>query len=262
MDELWLGGPTAPSCLTGGTGRCYTDADRSGIWPGNRFTRERMDRTMLYLIDSADQKAIESLVDVFPIEGVTTNPALISKSRTNVREVIREIRSIIGQEKMLHVQTISVTYDKIMEEAKELRELAGDSCYIKIPVNNDGVKAIKMLKKEGFHLTATAIFTPQQAMVAAKAGADFVAPYINRLDNISSDGSKVAGEIVKLFEQYHLPTKVLAASFNNVEQVHKACLAGVDAATISPEIYEKLIYHPLTDLAIMDFIKKGREFYQ
>lgn len=217
---------------------------------------------MLYLIDSADIESIEKIVDEFPIAGVTTNPAIIGDSQRNVRDVMRSIRSVIGDERMLHVQTLSIEYDKIVEEAENLREIAGENCYVKVPVTNDGIKAMKELKKRGFQLTATAIFTAQQAMVAAMAGADFVAPYINRLDNISSDGTAVSSDIVSLYRQYDLPTKVLAASFKNVEQVHRACMAGVHACTIGPELFDKLIYHPLTDFAVMDFVRKGREFYR
>ena len=217
---------------------------------------------MLYLIDSADVKAIEKLEDEFPIAGVTTNPSIISACGKNVRDVIREIRQIIGDEQMLHVQILEVQFDKMIAEAEELREIAGENCYVKVPVTVDGVKAMKELKRRGFLLTATAIFTAQQAMVAAKAGADYVAPYINRLDNISSDGTGVAKDIVTLFDMYQLDCGVLAASFNNVEQVHKACMAGVHACTIGPDLFEKLIYHPLTDFAVMDFIRKGREFYR
>ncbi|MEG2377170.1 MAG: transaldolase family protein [Clostridia bacterium] len=217
---------------------------------------------MLYLIDSADTAEIERICDEFPIAGVTTNPAIIGESGHNVRDVMRSIRAIIGDELILHVQTLSVEYQKIVDEAEGIREIAGENSYVKVPVTNDGIKAMKELKKRGFNITATAIFTAQQAMVAAKAGADFVAPYINRLDNISSDGTAVAADIVSLYNLYNLPTRVLAASFKNVEQVHRACMAGVHACTIGPELFDKLIYHPLTDFAVMDFVRKGREFYR
>ena len=216
---------------------------------------------MIYMIDSADLKAIKKLNDSFPISGVTTNPSIIGKNKVDLKTVIEGIRSIITNDKMLHIQTLSESANEIISEGKRIVDLAGENTYIKIPVTTDGIKAIMKLKKLGYRITATAIFTPQQALMAAAAGADFVAPYVNRLDNISSDGAEVAAEIVSLLKLHNMPCQVLAASFNNVEQIHKATLSGVTALTIQPDLFTKLIYHPLTDLAIQDFIVKGKELY-
>ena len=216
---------------------------------------------MIYMIDSANAEEIKKINDYFPISGVTTNPSLIAQNAEDLKTVITNIRNVIGYEKMLHVQVISTKFEDIVAEAKRLRDFAGQNTYIKIPVTADGIKAIKYLKGLGFKITATAIFTPQQALIAAHAGADFVAPYVNRLDNISSDGAEVAADIADLFRKQHIYSEVLAASFVNLEQIHKTTMRGVTAITISPNLFDKLVYHPLTDIAIKDFIDKGQEYY-
>ena len=141
----------------------------------------------------------------------------------------------------------------MIREAQALKELVGGNFYIKIPISAQGLKAMMQLKKMGINVTATAIFTQQQAMLAAMAGADFVAPYVNRLDNIVSDGVHVVEEIVKMFRAQNVNCKVLAASFKTVEQIHKIAVVGGDAVTINPELFDLLTYHPMTQYAIDDF---------
>ena len=208
---------------------------------------------MLYIIDSAHIGLIKKCAEFYPIDGVTTNPTIISKEKTDFIKLITEIRSIIGQDKMFHVQTTSVDCKDIVEEGLRLRELLGENFYLKIPVSPEGLKATMALKDQGVGITMTAIFTQQQALISAKAGADFVAPYVNRLDNIVSDGVHVVEEIVQMFRAHNLSTKVLAASFKNAEQIHKVAMVGGHAVTISPDLFEKLVYHPLTLYAIDDF---------
>ena len=216
---------------------------------------------MLYIIDTAHVDEIRKCNEIYPVAGVTTNPTIISKEHTDFGPLIKTIRSIIGPDKMLHIQTTSATCDKIVKEAMELQQFVGGDFYIKIPISAEGLKATKILKNYGIKVTMTAIFTQQQALISALAGADFVAPYINRLDNIVSDGVHVVEEIVGIFKQYDIKTKVLAASFKNVEQVHKAALVGSHAVTINPDLFEKLIYHPLTYYAIDDFSKDWESVY-
>lgn len=210
-------------------------------------------KIMQFIIDSADTKAIRHCMEFFPVAGVTTNPTIISKEKSDFKQLIAEIRSIIGPDKMLHVQCTSDTADEIVGEAKALKAIAGGDFYVKIPVSAEGLKAIRILKGQGIKVTATAIFTQQQALLAALAGADYVAPYINRLDNIVSDGAHVVEEIVTLFKTHNISTKVLAASFKNVEQVHKVSMVGCPAVTINPELFDQLIYHPLTLYAVDAF---------
>ena len=208
---------------------------------------------MQYIIDTAQIDAIRKCAEFYPIDGVTTNPTIISKERTGFTSLIQEIRGIIGADKMLHIQTTESVAEKIVKEAIALQGAVGGDFYIKIPVSPEGLKATMILSKMGIKVTMTAIFTQQQALIAAKAGAAYVAPYINRLDSIVSDGVHVVEEIVQMFKAHGLSSKVLAASFKNAEQIHKVAMVGGHAVTISPDLFEKLVYHPLTLYAIDDF---------
>ena len=168
---------------------------------------------------------------------------------------------MIGEEALLHVQPISTKAEDIVHEALEYRDLCRGNYYAKIPVTPQGIKAIQLLKQRGVKVTATAIFTQQQALIAAKAGADFVAPYVNRLDNISSDGIGVVADIMTFINAYDMRTQVLAASFKNVEQVHRYASLAPTPVTIAPELFESLLYHPLTDRAVWDFYHDGVPYY-
>lgn len=208
---------------------------------------------MLYIVDTANIEKIRRSIEYFPVAGVTTNPTIISREHTDFLGLIREIKAIIGPDRMFHIQVTGSTADAMRHEAEALRKIVGENLYVKVPISDEGLKATMALHKDGFHITETAIFTQQQALMAAMAGADFVAPYVNRLDNIISDGVNVVAEIVTLFRQYDLPSKVLAASFKTAEQVHKISMVGGHAVTVNPEILDSLLYHPLTMYAIDDF---------
>jgi len=216
---------------------------------------------MLYLIDTANLAAIKKCCEFYPVAGVTTNPTIISREKTDFRNLICSIRDIIGPDKMLHVQTTCTEAEDILNEAKMIRDTVGGNFYLKIPITKEGLKATQMVKDAGMNVTMTAIFTQPQALIAAKAGADFVAPYINRLDNIVSDGVHVVSEIVNIFREYNIKTQVLAASFKNVEQVHKVSMTGAHSVTINPDLFDMLIYHPLTYYAIDDFSKDWETVY-
>jgi fructose-6-phosphate aldolase 2 len=217
---------------------------------------------MIYMLDTANIESIARLIDIFPIEGVTTNPTIVSRAKKPIKTLMQEIRLIIGKDLMLHVQTISETAEDMVKEALLLRDIDDGNFYAKIPANQQGIKAIQILKKRGLNVTATAIFTPQQGLVAAKAGADFIAPYVNRLDNISSHGIDVVSDLVFLMDKFHLSTKVLAASFKNVDQIYRVSMAGSHSITIEPGLLETMVSHPLLDISIHDFIKDGTPYYQ
>ncbi|MDD6799432.1 MAG: fructose-6-phosphate aldolase [Firmicutes bacterium] len=217
---------------------------------------------MYYIIDSANTDEIRRCAEFYPLDGVTTNPTIISREHNgDFVTLIKTIREIIGPDRMFHIQTTASTAEGIVKEAHALREVVGGDFYIKIPVSPEGLKATMRLKKEGIKVTVTAIFTQQQALIAACAGADFVAPYVNRLDNIVSDGVLVVSEIVELFKKHNINSKVLAASFKSVEQVHKTVMSGAQAITLAPKLFENLIYHPLTLNAISDFNRDWESVY-
>lgn len=213
---------------------------------------------MQFLLDTANIEDIKRGFDLYPIAGVTTNPTIIAKEKVRFPAILCDIRNTIGQEAMLHAQVLGRTAGEMVQEAHDMIRVAGEGLYVKIPVVPEGIKAIKQLRKQGVHTTATAVFSPQQALLAAIAGADYVAPYVNRLDNICGDGIRVVGEIVALFKIHQLPTRVLAASFKNAEQVHRVSLAGSQAVTVSPDIIDLLLEHPLTLNAVQQFAADWR----
>ena len=216
---------------------------------------------MIYILDTADLAAIKHCNEFYPLAGVTTNPSIIAKAKTDFWPLVENIRAIIGKDKMLHVQTTETKAEAIVEEAKLLQERLGGEFYVKIPIGEEGLKATMMLKEIGIKVTMTAIFTPAQALMAAMAGASFVAPYVNRLDNILGDGCEVVAEIVNQLENYGSDCKVLAASFKNAEQVHKCASYGCHSVTVTDDIMKLLISHPLTDAAIAGFEKDWKGVY-
>jgi fructose-6-phosphate aldolase 2 len=216
---------------------------------------------MLYLLDTANLEDIKKAYTFYPMDGVTTNPTIISKEKGRFLDILKDIRKIIGNESMLHVQAVSLTAEKMVEEAEYLNSVIGGNLYIKIPVIPEGIKAMKILKQKGIKTTATAIFTAQQALMAAVAGAAFVAPYVNRIDNISGDGVDVVAQIVQLLSQYDLDAKVLAASFKNVQQVHSVALVGGQSVTVNLEILDAMLKHPLTDWSINQFVSDWESVY-
>ncbi len=216
---------------------------------------------MLYILDTADLAAIKHCNEFYPLAGVTTNPSIIAKEKCDFWKLVKEIRSIIGEDKMLHVQTTQKTAEKIVEEAKLLKKELKGNFFVKIPINEEGLKATMKLKKLGIGVLMTAIFTPAQALMAARAGADFVAPYVNRIDNILGDGTAVVAEIVKQFQLYGTDCRVLAASFKNAEQVHKCASVGCQCVTVTADILKNLISHPMTDAAIAGFDKDWQSVY-
>jgi len=216
---------------------------------------------MIYILDTADLKAIKHCNEFYPLSGVTTNPTIVAKEKTDFWPLLEGIRKIIGPEKMLHVQTTEEKAEDIVAEAKLLKERLGGNFYIKIPIGEEGLKATMMLKKIGIPVTVTAIFTPAQALLAAMAGASFVAPYANRLDNILGDGCAVVAETVELLKTYGSDCKVLAASFKNAEQVHRCEMAGCHSVTVSDQILKILATHPMTDSAIEGFKSDWKSVY-
>ena len=217
---------------------------------------------MIYIADTANTEELKKLFYYFPLEGVTTNPTIMAMAGKPLSQLVPELKEIVG-DKMLHIQMISNKAEDMVREAKRYIEYfdLGDNFYAKIPVSTEGYRAMKMLKDRGIKVTATAIFTQQQALVAARAGADWVAPYVNRLDNISSHGIEVVGDIVKNFNDFKIPCKVLAASFKTVDQVHRVSMQGAHAATVGFEILERLRSHPMTDLSLEWFERDGKQLY-
>lgn len=205
------------------------------------------------LIDSADIKKAREIEKYYTIAGITTNPTILSKIEGSLEDKLKELKEFTYGKYEVHVQTTESEVEKIVEEAKKLRDYFGESFYIKIPVTKSGLEAMKLCSKEDIRVTATAILTPMQALAAAKNGASYVAPYVNRMENVGQDAKEAIKEIINLLIDY--PTEILAASFKNVKQVQDILRCGAEAATIAPEIIEASVWHPYTDKSVFDFEK-------
>ncbi|MGM9652376.1 MAG: transaldolase family protein [Eubacteriales bacterium] len=216
---------------------------------------------MEYFIDSANPGAIETICRYFPISGVTTNPSIISHERGDLRKILLAVRKTIGDSRLLHVQAVAGTAEGILAEARAVRALVGDPMAVKVPVSREGLRAMGLLKSEGFTVTATAIFSPQQAMLSAASGADYVAPYINRFDAVCGDGEKLVRSIANLFSESHAHCKILGASFKNILQVETVMEAGAQSITVAPELFDGMISHPMTDLALENFRRDWESVY-
>ncbi|MGJ7919073.1 transaldolase family protein [Neobacillus sp. LXY-4] len=216
---------------------------------------------MRLYIDSADVKKIEYLNTYYPIAGVTTNPSIIVKENRPYLELLKDIRAAIGDEKELFVQVIGDTAEEMVEESKYIRNQLTGNIVMKIPVTEEGIRAIKLLTADNIPTLATTIYTSFQALVAAMAGAKFVAPYVNRMDNLTIDGVKVVSEIAALYKNYGIETEILAASFKNVQQVYDVCLAGAQTVTVGPDLIEKFIAFPATENDVQVFKTEWQKVY-
>ena len=208
---------------------------------------------MKLFIDTANLDAIREGVKYYPLIGVTTNPTLLSREGGDPVETLKAIRAIIGPDRELHVQVTETEADKMIEEARAIVALLGENTFIKVPVGEVGLQVTAALAALGIGVTETAIFTAGQALLAARAGASYVAPYVNRLDNILADGVSVVRDIADNFAVHDIETEVLAASFKSPEQVIRVALAGGHTATLPPDVLKGLLSHPLTGAAIDSF---------
>lgn len=208
---------------------------------------------MKLVIDSANIETIRKLNEFLSIDGVTTNPSIIVKEKGDFLPLLKEIRNVIGEEKELFVQAISEKAEEIVEEARYICSTIEGNIVVKVPVTFEGIKAIKMLQAEGIRTLATTIYTPMSALMAAKAGAEYVAPYVNRIDNLTGNGTQVVSDIVDIFSAQNLPCKVLAASFKNVQQIQDVFLSGSHGVTAPPELLKEIFNHPSVERDVKKF---------
>ncbi len=211
---------------------------------------------MQFFIDTADPAEIKKYWDMGLIDGVTTNPSLASQVGRPFKELVTEIFSIVNGP--ISLEVLSTDFNGIMREAKSL-SLLNANVVVKVPLIPEGLKAVKALSSEGIKTNVTLVFSTSQALLAAKAGATYVSPFLGRLDDIGQDSSLLLEEIVTVMANYDFPTKVLAASIRSSRQVALAALLGADVATIPPAILEKLAQHPLTDKGLEKFLKDYKE---
>ncbi|MFO1132400.1 MAG: fructose-6-phosphate aldolase [Hyphomicrobiales bacterium] len=206
---------------------------------------------MKFFADTAEVKDIKELNDLGLLDGVTTNPSLIAKSGRNFKDVIAEICSIV--EGPVSAEVVSLDYDGMMREAADLRKIARNVT-IKVPLTLDGLKACKALTSDGCMVNVTLCFSAIQALLAAKAGATFISPFIGRLDDIHLDGTDLIAEIRQIYDNYAFDTEILAASVRTALHVKQVALIGADVATCPPSVIKGLVRHPLTDKGIEQFL--------
>jgi transaldolase len=207
---------------------------------------------MKFFIDTANIDEIKKGMEMGLVDGVTTNPSLLAKEKKDPETVLQEIlRTVPGP---VSLEVISTTSEGMCKEARKLAEL-GENAVIKIPMTEQGIKAVRTLTAEGIKTNVTLIFQPVQALIAAKAGAAYVSPFIGRLDDIAQRGIEIIDSISKIFYNYAFETEVIVASIRNPMHVLDAALIGADIATIPFNVLKQLMNHPLTDIGLQKFLK-------
>jgi len=206
---------------------------------------------MKIFLDTANLETIKKYNDMGLLDGITTNPSLLSKEGGDPQKTMEEITRIIKGDVSLEV--IAINYEGMMEEGRRLRKY-GDNVVVKVPMTADGLKACKALTAEGIPVNVTLIFSPNQALLAAKAGAKYVSPFIGRLDDVGKDGMNLIREIKQIFPNYNFKTQILVASIRHPMHVVDAAKIGAEVVTLPPSVLEKMLKHQLTDIGLKNFL--------
>ena len=209
---------------------------------------------MKYLIDSANLDEIRALSEYLPIAGVTSNPSIVKKEGSvPFFAHMQEIRSIIGNLRPLHIQVTATDYDGMMRDAEAVFRHVDEKVFIKVPVDFEGVKVIKALRRQGANVTATAVYGMDQAFMALEAGADCIAPYYNRMEALGVDAASVIGNIAGIIAHYGYETEILAASFKQPAQIDRAILAGAHSVTVAPDVLRGIFAKQVVADAVQAF---------
>ncbi len=206
---------------------------------------------MKFFIDTANIQEIKEAHAMGMVDGVTTNPSLIAKEKGDFKQIIADICCIVDGP--VSAEVISLDQKGMIKEARELAKIH-QNIVVKIPMTVDGLKAVRTLTEEGIHTNVTLVFSPLQALMAAKAGASYVSPFIGRLDDLSQDGLALVDQIVTIYANYDFPTEIIVASVRHPLHVLEAALMGADIATIPFYVLSKLAGHPMTDKGIQAFL--------
>jgi transaldolase len=206
---------------------------------------------MKFFVDTADIAAITELNDLGMVDGVTTNPSIIAKSGRNILEVTKEICDIVDGP--VSAEVVSLTADEMIAEGRKLVKIA-DNIAVKVPLTWDGLKACKVLSDEGNMVNVTLCFSANQALLAAKAGATFISPFIGRLDDINIDGLELIEDIRMIYDNYGFATQILAASIRNANHMSECAKIGADVATAPPNVIKAMANHVLTDNGLAGFM--------
>lgn len=211
---------------------------------------------MKIFVDTADLDEIRELASWGVIDGVTTNPTLIAKSGRSFKEIVDEIFKIVDGP--ISLEVVGTTADEMIKEARELAKIH-KNVVVKIPMTPEGLKAVKILSKEGVKTNVTLVFSANQALLAAKAGATYVSPFIGRLDDIGNEGMQIIEEIMDIFTNYDIETQVIVASIRHPIHVIQAARYGADIATVPPAVIRKMVKHSLTDVGIQRFLEDWKK---
>lgn len=215
---------------------------------------------MEFILDTADLDAIKDLDRLLKISGVTTNPSIIASTGKDPEILLTELASYLAPDQKLFVQTVQTTVEGILEEARWISQLRSKNMYVKIPVTIEGLEAIKLVRDEGMHVLATAIYSPDTAFLAALNGADYLAPYVNRMCNYG-DGVQQVIDLQRMLDAQQVPTKIVAASFKNAGQVRQLIAAGIQAVTVPPAVAYAMIGHPGVKIAVDEFSSAWQKAY-
>ncbi|MDR0848471.1 MAG: fructose-6-phosphate aldolase [Propionibacteriaceae bacterium] len=212
---------------------------------------------MEYLFDTVNIEDIERFGSCFPYTGVTSNPSILKKEAQGepLLETLREIRRIIGNERSLHVQVVARNRDEILAEAESLMEKVDSRVYVKVPTTEEGLAAMQVMKTRGIGITATTVYTKVQGFMAIAAGADFIAPYYNRVAYFDVDPKELVSSLAKMIAKHNAPTKILAASFKNITQVNDAFMAGAHCVTVPPRLLHAAYGAAAISRAVDDFTR-------
>ena len=216
---------------------------------------------MRLILDTADIHAIKEIDEILNVAGVTTNPTIITKSNKEAKDVLMEIANYLDDDQMLFAQVLATTKEEMMEEARQLMKIKKKNMHVKIPVTKEGLKAIKQCRKEGIPTLATAIYSAEQGLMAAMNGANYLAPYVNRMENYG-DGVGQVLALQQMLNVYNLDTKIVAASFKNVKQVHQLLKGGVYSLTLPVDVTRNLFEHPATTVAVGEFTANWMKAYK
>lgn len=211
---------------------------------------------MKIFIDTADIAEIRKARQMGILDGVTTNPTLVSRVKRPYREVLTEIAKEV--EGPVSAEVISIDTDGMLEEARSLAKI-GENIVVKIPLTGDGLKAVKILQAENIRTNVTLCFNSIQALMAAKAGATYISPFVGRLDDVASEGMEVVEEIITMYDNYGYETEVIVASVRNPLHIKYAALMGAHIVTIPYSVFENIIKHPFTDIGLARFIEDYRK---
>lgn len=211
---------------------------------------------MKFFIDTANVEEIKRAKELGMVDGVTTNPSLVAKEGREFKELIREIADIVDGP--VSAEVVSLDAEGMVREARDLAGMA-DNMVIKVPLVEEGLKAVRSLAQEGIKTNVTLCFSPVQALMAAKAGAAYISPFVGRLDDISHIGMELVEQIITIYENYAFDTEVIVASIRNPLHVLDAALMGADIATIPFKVIQQLIKHPLTDIGVDKFLSDWKK---